>query len=271
MLAPTRDTMLRADRVSLRYGSRVVLDGVALSIAAGGITALIGPNGSGKSTLLKALARLKAPSAGAVLLDGQALARLPTAEVARRLAILPQGPSAPSGMTVAELVEQGRYPHAGPLRMLRRQDHAAIRDALVATGMARFAERALDALSGGERQRAWIALALAQATPWLLLDEPTTYLDIGHQLELLDLVTRINRERGTTIVLVLHDLAQAARVADRMVALHRGRIHSEGPPAEVLTPAMLAEVFGIEARVSRDAGAGHVHLVPLRPLPREDG
>jgi ABC-type Fe3+/spermidine/putrescine transport system ATPase subunit len=146
MLAPNRDTILEAQAVSLRYGRRAVLEQVTLMVAAGGMTALVGPNGSGKSTLLKALARLKAPSAGAVLLDGVAIARLPTAEVARRLSILPQGPSAPAGMTVAELVEQGRYPHAGPLRMLRRQDHDAIRGALSATGMTRFADRAGRAL-----------------------------------------------------------------------------------------------------------------------------
>jgi len=267
MLAPNPDAGLRADSISLGYGDRVVLDGIALHLPAGGITALVGPNGSGKSTLLKALARLKAPSTGAVLLDGQAIARLPSAEVARRMAVLPQAPVAPAGMTVAELVEQGRYPHAGALRMLRRQDHEAIREALAATGMTGFAHRPLDQLSGGERQRAWISLALAQSTPWLLLDEPTTFLDIGHQLEVLDLVARLNRERGITVLMVLHDLAQAARFADRMVVLHAGRLHSEGPPEAVLTSAMLAEVFRIEAQIIPDAATGRPHVLPIRHIP----
>lgn len=269
MLAPNADAGLRADAITLRYANRAVLERIVLHLPVGGIAALVGPNGSGKSTLLKALARLKAPSTGAVLLDGQAIARLPSAEVARRMAVLPQAPSAPSGMTVAELVEQGRYPHAGPLRMLRRQDHHAIREALAATGMTRFVHRPLDELSGGERQRAWIALALAQSTPWLLLDEPTTFLDIGHQLEVLDLVARLNRERGITVLMVLHDLAQAARFADRMVVLHQGRIYSEGAPEAVVTPAMLAEVFRIEARILADRATGRPHLLPIRHLPEE--
>lgn len=259
----------RASRLHVSYGQRYVLDGIDLAIAPGGITALVGPNGSGKSTLLKALARLKAVRDGAVLLDDAMIARLPSAEVARRLAVLPQAPAAPAGMTVAELVEQGRFPHVGPLRMLRRQDHDAVREALALTGMDGVAERPLDQLSGGERQRAWIALALAQATPWLLLDEPTTFLDIGHQLEVLDLVERLNRERGITIVLVLHDLSQAARVADRMVVLQQGRIHSDGTPEVVLTPAMLAEVFGIAARIIPDPDTGRPHLLPLRHLPKD--
>ncbi|MBS7792341.1 ABC transporter ATP-binding protein [Roseococcus sp. SDR] len=267
MLAPNPETGLRAEALSVGYGDRAVLERVALHLPRGGITALVGPNGSGKSTLLKALARIMAPSGGTVLLEGQAIARLPSAEVARRLAVLPQAPVAPAGMTVAELVEQGRYPHAGPLRMLRRQDHDAIRDALAATGMTGFAGRALDELSGGERQRAWIALTLAQDTPWLLLDEPTTFLDIGHQLEVLELVARLNRERGITVLMVLHDLAQAARFADRLVVLHGGRLHSEGPPGTVLTPAMLAEVFRIEARIIPDAETGRPHMLPIRHLP----
>jgi iron complex transport system ATP-binding protein len=178
----------------------VVIDQLALQVERGSITALVGPNGSGKTTLLKTLARLLTPSAGTVYLDGKAISQMPTAAVARELAILPQGPSAPEGLTVRELVEQGRFPHVGALRMLRAQDHAAITAALTSTGMAGFAHRPLDALSGGERQRAWIALALAQETPILLLDEPTTFLDIGHQLEVLDLVRQLNQERAMTIV-----------------------------------------------------------------------
>lgn len=244
------------------YGARAVLDGVSLEIPRGGITALVGPNGSGKSTLLKALARLLAPTRGAVLLEGEAIASLPTAAVARRLAILPQAPVAPAALTVRELVEQGRYPHVGALRMLRRQDHDAVREALALTGLEPFAHRALDALSGGERQRAWIALALAQDTPVLLLDEPTTFLDVGHQMEVLGLVERLERERGLTVVMVLHDLNQAARHADRMVVLQAGRVVADGPPSEVFEPGMLARVFRIEARVLVDPVTGGRLCVP---------
>ena len=249
---PADGAVLRSDTVQVGYGERVVIGGLSLTIQRGGITALVGPNGSGKSTLSKALARLLKPSGGAVYLDGTAISRMPTAAITRQLAILPQGPVAPAGLTVGELVEQGRYPHAGPLKMLVRQDYAAISEALALTGMSAFAARPLDSLSGGERQRAWIALALAQATPVLLLDEPTTFLDIGHQLEVLELVRRLNRERGMTIVLVLHDLNHAARYADRMVALSEGRIVADGPPVEVLTPALLAQVFGVQAHILTD-------------------
>src|SRR6266567_752944 len=215
----------------------------------GKITALVGPNGSGKSTLLKALARIAPPRAGMVYLDGRAITRMSTREVALHLAILPQGPSAPEELTVAELVEQGRYPHAGPLRMLREQDHVAIQEALDQTNMEQFRHRRLDSLSGGERQRAWIALALAQATPVLLLDEPTTFLDVWHQIEVLDLVRTLNRTHGKTIVLVVHDLNMAARYADRMVVLQNGRIVADGAPREVLTASLLADVFQVQAYI----------------------
>ncbi len=249
---PANGAALRADDLQVRYGERIVIEGLGLTIGHGDITALVGPNGSGKSTLLKTLARLLKPSSGAVFLDGAAISRLPTAQVARALAILPQSPVAPAGLTVSELVEQGRYPHAGPLRMLRRQDYTAMHEALELTNMTDFAHRPLDSLSGGERQRAWIALALAQATPILLLDEPTTFLDIGHQLEVLTLVRRLNQERGLTIILVLHDLNQAARYAHRMIALNEGRIVADGTPVEVLTPALLASVFNVHAHIITD-------------------
>ena len=205
-------SVIRAESLTVGYDSRPILADLDLELERGQVTSLVGPNGSGKSTLLKGLARLLKPTGGTIYLDGQAIAHLPTVEVARRLAVLPQGPSAPPGLTVGELVEQGRYPHAGPLRMLRRQDHAAIAEALDLTGTTHFVQRPLDSLSGGEHQRAWIALALAQSTPILFLDEPTTFLDIGHQLEVLALIERLNRERQMTIVMVLHDLNQAARL-----------------------------------------------------------
>lgn len=254
---------LAAEALRVGYGERAVIDGLALEIITGTITALVGPNGSGKSTLLKALARLLKPSGGTVYLDGKAISTLPTAAIARELAILPQGPSAPAGITVRELVEQGRFPHVGALRMLRVQDHAAITAALEQTGMTAFAHRPLDSLSGGERQRAWVALTLAQDTPLLLLDEPTTFLDIGHQLEHLELVRSLNRKRQMTVVLVLHDLNQAARYADRMVALNRGQIVADGPPAAVLTPMLLAEVFNVRATIITDPASGTPVCLPF--------
>ncbi len=259
---------LIADELQVDYDGRIVLPSLTVELEHGRIIALVGPNGSGKSTLLKTMARLLQPRAGAVYLDGQIIAKLPTAEVARRLAILPQGPSAPAGLTVAELVEQGRYPHVGALRMLRKQDHATIREALALTGMAEFAHRPLESLSGGERQRAWIALALAQNTPILLLDEPTTFLDIGHQLEVMDLVRMLNRKRGLTIILVLHDLNQAARYADRMLVLNRGEIVADGTPRDVLTPQVLVEVFGVHARVIVEPETGAPLCVPYACVPR---
>ncbi len=246
---PAHKTALAAQSLSVGYGERLVIPALSLEITMGAITALVGPNGSGKSTVLKTLARLIAPRAGVVYLDGKAISSLPTREVARQLAILPQGPTAPEELTVGELVEQGRYPHAGPLRMLREQDQAAIRQALAQANMLELRERRLDSLSGGERQRAWIALALAQATPILLLDEPTTFLDVGHQLEVLTLIQQLNRRQGKTIVLVLHDLNQAARFAERIIALRDGRIVADGAPRDVLTADLLAEVFQVKAAI----------------------
>ena len=243
--------VLEARQLAIGYGERVALPGISLRLAEGTITALIGPNGSGKSTLLRALARLLAPRSGAVYLDGEVIKRLSTREVARRLAILPQGATAPEELTVGQLVEQGRYPHAGPLGMLRQQDHEAIAEALRLTNMMDYRARRLDNLSGGERQRAWIALALAQATPILLLDEPTTYLDIAHQLEVLSLIQRLKAEQNMTIVLALHDLNQAARYAGRLVAIKAGCIVADGTPSEVLTTALLADVFEVEAPIIR--------------------
>ena len=259
---PAGEEVLSAKALGVGYTGRLVIDDLTMQISTGGITALVGPNGSGKSTLLKALARLLAPSSGAVYLDGRAITSIPSSAVAREIAILPQGPVAPAGLTVAELVEQGRYPHAGALRMLRHQDHSAIAEAMELTGMVPFANRQLENLSGGERQRAWIALALAQATPVLLLDEPTTFLDIGHQLEVLELVHRLNRERRMTIILVLHDLNHAARYADRMIVLNEGRIVADGEPSGVLTRALLAEVFGVHAHIMQDPETGTPVCLP---------
>lgn len=257
---------LEAAELSAGYAEHRVLDGLSLRIEPGGVTALVGPNGSGKSTLLKAMARLLQPSSGAVYLDGTSIARLPSVEVARRLAVLPQGPVPPAGLTVYELVEQGRFPHIGVIGMAGPEDREAIDEALTITGMQPFAHRAVDSLSGGERQRAWIALALAQRTRLLLLDEPTTFLDIGHQLEVLSLVRSLNQERGMTIVLVLHDLNQAARFAGRIVALREGRIVADGPPAQVLTPGLIEDLFRVKASVITDPIAGTPICLPYAVL-----
>lgn len=257
------DSALKSAELSAGYGSRHVLEQLSLSLERGSITALVGPNGSGKSTMLKALARMLHPQHGAVYLNGHDLARLPTREVARRLAILPQAPTAPEELTVAELVEQGRYPHVGPLRLFSDADRAAIARALAATRMTAFRARPLDSLSGGERQRAWIALALAQETPILLLDEPTTYLDVGHQFEVLDLIRRLNVEQGMTIVQVLHDLNQAARFSHRMVVFEAGRVVADGTPADVLTPKMLARVFNVRAHVVPHPADGSPVCLPF--------
>ncbi len=255
--------VLAAAAVRVTYGGgRDAIADLDLEITRGTITALVGPNGSGKSTLLRALGRLLKTTSGTVLLDGEAIARLPTREVARRLAILPQGPTAPGGLTVAELVEQGRYPHAGPLRMLRRQDHVVVKEAMSLTGMTDFADRAIDSLSGGERQRAWIALTLAQGAPTLVLDEPTTFLDVRYQLEVLELVQSLNRRQGLTVVMAVHDLQHAARYASRIVALRDGRIVADGPPSTVLTTELLDTVFGVHASIVTDPVTGTPVAIP---------
>lgn len=248
--------ILAAQDLQVGYNHQTILKILSLEIERGKVTALVGPNGSGKSTLLKTLARLLSPSSGQVYLNGVALTRLATRDIARQLAIMPQNPVAPPGLTVAELVEQGRFPHVGPLGMLRRQDREAIAEALTLTAMTEFAHRRLENLSGGERQRAWISLALAQETPLLLLDEPTSFLDIGHQLEVLEIVRQLNSDRAMTIILVLHDLNQAARYSDRMVVLKQGRIIADGSPRRVLTPELLAEAFRVRARVTYEPETG---------------
>lgn len=260
---------IQAADLVVGYDRRVVLQQVDLAIATGGITCLVGPNGSGKSTLLKACARLLALQGGAVSIQGDDLGSLSSREIGRRLAVLPQSAVTPANLTVRELVEQGRYPHAGALRMLRHQDHAAVRWAISSTGLDLFADRDVDQLSGGERQRAWIALALAQETPLLFLDEPTTFLDVGFQLEVLHLVRSLNREHAITVVMVLHDLNQAAAYADRVVCLHNGSIVADGSPEEALTADLLRTVFRVEASVVTDPVSGRPVFLPHRPVGAE--
>ena len=254
---------LRAEGLTLAYDGTPIVHGLSLEVPPGRITALVGPNACGKSTLLRGLARLLRPRDGMVHLDGQAIQRLPTKQVAQRLGLLPQAPVAPEGITVADLVGRGRYPHQSWLRQWSREDEEAVERALSATGTAELRERPVDELSGGQRQRVWIALALAQETGIMLLDEPTTYLDLAHQVEVLELLAELNHAQGRTIVIVLHDLNQACRYADHLVALREGRIHAEGPPAEVVDARLVREVFGLECRVIDDPVTGTPLCVPL--------
>ena len=254
---------LEAHGVRLAYEDRVVAEDLSLAVPPGRITAIIGANACGKSTLLRALARLLAPTAGTVTLGGTDVAGIPTRRVATELAILPQQPDAPDGVTVAELVGRGRYPHQGWFRRWSAEDDAAVVAALAATGTGDVADRVVGELSGGQRQRVWIAMTLAQQTGILLLDEPTTFLDLAHQLEVLDLLVDLNAERGTTVVMVLHDLNLAARYADHLVAMRAGAVVAAGSPTEVLTPQHLQEVFGLRATVMTDPVSGTPLVVPV--------
>jgi iron complex transport system ATP-binding protein len=257
---------LAAERVSLAYDDSVVVRDLDLQFTEGSFTAIVGPNGCGKSTLLRALGRLMRPASGQVLLDGRAIARTPTREVARVLGLLPQAPIAPEGLTVGDLVARGRHPHQSWLRQWSRDDEAVVGEALAWTDMAGLADRPVDELSGGQRQRAWISMALAQGTDLLLLDEPTTYLDLSHQIDVLELVGRLHAERGRTVVVVLHDLNLAARYARRLVAMKDGALVASGRPDEVLTEDLLADVFDLEARVVPDPVTGTPMVVPVRRL-----
>jgi len=254
---------LEARGVRVAYGDAVVLDGLDLAVPCGEVTAIVGANGCGKSTLLRALARLLAPRAGHVTLDGRAIGTLPSREVARRLGVLPQSPVVPEGLTVEDLVARGRYPHQGLFRQWSRQDERAVEAALAATATAGFRDRPVDELSGGQRQRAWIAMTLAQETELMLLDEPTTYLDLAHQIDVLDLLVDLNRAHGRTIVLVLHDLNQAARYSDHLVAMKAGAVVASGPPVEVITEDLVADVFGLTTRVVVDEVSGTPLVLPI--------
>ncbi|WP_206795986.1 ABC transporter ATP-binding protein [Amycolatopsis sp. MtRt-6] len=262
---------LRARELKLGYGEDLVVDGLDLDVLDGTVTAIIGPNGCGKSTLLRALARLLKPRGGAVLLDGDRIDKLPTREVAKIVGLLPQSPVAPEGLTVADLVRRGRHPHQSWYRQWSGTDDEAIDRALSLTGMDTLAARLVDQLSGGQRQRAWISMALAQETDLLLLDEPITYLDLAHQVDVLDLVHRLHRERGTTVVMVLHDLNLAARYAGTLVAMRGGRIVAQGHPADVLTEPLLDQVFGLEAKVIPDPVAGTPLVLPVSAHLRASG
>jgi iron complex transport system ATP-binding protein len=254
---------LAGEDLCLAYDDREVIAGLSVTIPHGKITVIVGPNACGKSTLLRALARLLKPRRGAVLLDGTSIHKLPTREVATRLGILPQSPIAPEGITVADLVGRGRYPHQGWFRQWTPADRAAVDDALVATGTLDIAGRPVDELSGGQRQRVWIAMTLAQGTPLMLLDEPTTFLDMAHQVEVLDLLVDLNQQEGRTIVLVLHDLNHACRYAHHLVAMRGGSIVAEGAPDHIVTPDLVTEVFGMPCRVIEDPVSRTPLVVPV--------
>ncbi|WP_028545316.1 ABC transporter ATP-binding protein [Paenibacillus taiwanensis] len=250
---------LHTEQLQIGYGDTQIVNNLNLTIPDGKITALVGANGSGKSTILKAMARLMRPNAGAVLLDGQSIQSKSTKEVAKQLAILPQNPTAPDGLTVSELVSYGRFPHQKGFGSLTSEDKKVIQWSLEVTGMTSFHDRPVDRLSGGQRQRAWIAMALAQQTDILFLDEPTTFLDMAHQLEVLQLLHKLNQEEKRTIVMVVHDLNHASRYAQHMVAIKAGTVICEGTPVEVMNKKVLREVFAIEADIMSDPRSG----VPL--------
>ena len=258
----TQPCRLSARDISVSFGKTPVLKELHTDIPDSKLTVIVGPNACGKSTLLRSLARLQSVSKGQVVLDGKAIHKQNSRSVARRLAILPQMPTAPEGLLVRDLVIRGRTPHQSALKQWSHEDATAVETALEQTGMGHNAGRPLEALSGGQRQRAWIAMALAQDTDILLLDEPTTYLDLPHQIELLTLVQNLNRETGRTVAMVLHDINLAARFADHIIALKDGRVHRAGSPAEVITEANMDSVFALPCTVIADPVHGSPHVIP---------
>jgi ABC-type cobalamin/Fe3+-siderophores transport system ATPase subunit len=243
---------LAARDVTIGYDKKTISEHLDLEVPESRFTAIIGPNACGKSTLLRALSRLLKPGRGEVLLDGRDIHARPAREVARRLGLLPQSSIAPDGITVAELVARGRFPHQRLIRQWSAADEDAVVAAMAATGVTELSGELVDTLSGGQRQRVWVAMVLAQQTPIVLLDEPTTFLDIAHQIELLELCVRLNREQDTTMVAVLHDLNQAARYADHLVVMKAGAIVAQGDPREVMTAELIEEVFGLGCRIIDD-------------------
>lgn len=261
-MTDSRPSRLGARALSVAYGERPILSGLSLDIPTGAFSVIIGANGSGKSTLLKTLARVVAPSSGTVLLDGSAISSFSTREVARHLGLLPQESSAPDGITVRDLVARGRYPHQGFLGRWSAADETALTRALAATDIADLADRFVDELSGGQRQRVWISLLLTQETPLMLLDEPTSYLDIAHQMDLLDLLRDLNRHHGRTLMTVLHDLNQAFRYADHLIAMKDGAILAQGKPEDLVTPDFVERIFGLRCLVIADPVSGRPLVIP---------
>ena len=261
---------LSAFELTLGYENQVIIDSFTTCLRPGEITTLVGPNGCGKSTLLRGLARLLKPNGGSVLLDGKSIHQIKTKDLARQLGILPQGPTAPDGMTVHELVSQGRYPHQTHLQQWSSKDEEACTESLQITDLTALADRPIDTLSGGQRQRAWIAMALAQQTSILLLDEPTTFLDLGFQLDVMETIQHLNREKRLTILLVLHDLNQAARYSDSLLVLDEGQVVKIGTPTEVITEELVAQVFNVRAQIITDAKSGGPVCIPISTLSGRD-
>ena len=257
LLGDTRqpDVRLEARDLSMGYAQTTIIDDLNLLIPSGQVTAIVGPNGCGKSTLLAGLARLHKPCAGQVLLDGKVIGSLPSRDVARRLALLPQDASAPDGLTVSELIRFGRQPHQSLLRQWSEEDQAIVEAALVAADLVDLADRPLESMSGGQRQRAWIAMAIAQATPLLLLDEPTSALDLGHQIEVFELIRQL-AAAGKTVVMVVHDLSSACRYADHLIAMHQGHIVASGSPQDIVTPELVEHLYGVRCTLLRDPLSG---------------
>ncbi|MCG7291217.1 ABC transporter ATP-binding protein [Corynebacterium afermentans] len=254
--------MLHVRDLTVSYGAATIIDGLVLDVPRGGVTTIVGPNGCGKSTLLRAVAGLIPRERGEVVLDGRNTAEMKRREIARTLAVLPQTPVAPDGLTVRDLVGRGRHPHQTWLRQTLEKDSAMVDEVMELTQVAEFAERPLERLSGGQRQRAWIAMVLAQDTPLVLLDEPTTYLDLSHSVELLALIRRLADDMGRTVVMVLHDLNLAARFSDQLVVMKGGEVQAAGTPAEVVSEQLLADVFSLPAVVTEDPVAGGPLIVP---------
>ncbi|WP_432094075.1 ABC transporter ATP-binding protein [Streptomyces sp. bgisy100] len=255
-------TRLSGSGLTLAYERRTITQDLTVAVPDDSFTVVVGPNACGKSTLLRALSRMLKPASGTVLLDGQDISRTPARKVAQTLGLLPQSSIAPDGITVADLVSRGRYPHQGLLRQWSKEDERIVTESMASTGVADLADRLVDELSGGQRQRVWIAMALAQQTPLLLLDEPTTYLDIAHQIEVLDLCARLHEEQGRTLVAVLHDLNQAARYATHLIAMRDGRVVAEGEPREIVTAELVEEVFRLPCQVIDDPETGTPLVVP---------
>ncbi|MEU5583188.1 ABC transporter ATP-binding protein [Streptomyces huasconensis] len=262
---------LIADDLTLGYDQRVIAEKLSVEIPDNSFTVIVGPNACGKSTLLRALSRMLKPAAGRVLLDGSVIQSMPAKKVAKTLGLLPQSSIAPDGITVGDLVARGRYPHQGLLRQWSKEDERVVDESMDATGVRELADRYVDELSGGQRQRVWIAMALAQQTPLLLLDEPTTFLDIQHQLDVLDLCAELHEKQGRTLVAVLHDLNHAARYATHLIALRDGAVIAEGAPADIVTAELVEQTFGIQCQIIDDPESGTPLVIPVaragrRPL-----
>ncbi|MFS0289370.1 ABC transporter ATP-binding protein [Corynebacterium striatum] len=258
-----KPAQLTAKDISLGYGERDIITGLSVDIAPGKVTSIVGPNGCGKSTLLRSLSRLLRPTGGEIFLDGKAISEIPTKQLAASLGLLPQSPIAPDGIVVTDLVGRGRTPHQGLLGRWSQEDYDIVQESMKMTGVAELAERSIDELSGGQRQRVWIAMALAQRTDILLLDEPTTYLDIKHQLEVLDLLVELNETHGTTIAMVIHDLNLAARYSDELIAVSNGNVYAQGSPQDVMTQQTVKDVFGVDSVIVEDPVSGLPAVMPI--------